>query len=163
MQSAQSRETPATAADPAAAPSIGEAAAALEAGVRGVRRVERPAEAPLLSFAEALPALDAAQKNGGEPVLGCQSRVWLVACPDPATGRLHLAADSDAKIMRGLLGPGAAALFRPDSGGKSRRIRRPSSDSLSFGRQLVPARASGLTRIVERIQAAAAEPEDRDR
>jgi len=161
MQSAQSRETPATAADPAAAPSIGEAAAALEAEFAAFAEWNDRLK-HLLSFAEALPALDAAQKTEENRVLGCQSRVWLVACPDPATGRLHLAADSDAKIMRGLL----ALVLRLYSGRTAGEIAaHPPAffDSLSFGRQLVPARASGLTRIVERIQAAAAEPEDRDR
>ena len=36
-------------------------------------------------------------------VRGCQSQVWLVPTYDAAADRLHLAIDSDAHIVRGLI------------------------------------------------------------
>lgn len=166
MRSLQCRDAdPATAAGASPeAPSIADAAAALEAEFAAIAEWNDRLK-HLLSRAESLPALADDLKTEDNRVLGCQSRVWLVARADSSDGRLHFAADSDARIMRGLL----ALVLSLYSGRRPAEIAaHPPAffDSLSFGRQLVPARASGLTRIVERIQAAAqdqAQAEDMQR
>ncbi|MFW5680654.1 MAG: SufE family protein, partial [Pseudomonadota bacterium] len=45
-----------------------------------------------------------AERTEANKVHGCQSQVWMVAHVDPATGRLHLDADSDAILVKGLIG-----------------------------------------------------------
>ena len=47
-----------------------------------------------------LPVEDRIERN---LVRGCQSQVWLVPRYDAAADRLHLAIDSDAHIVRGLI------------------------------------------------------------
>lgn len=47
-----------------------------------------------------LPAKDRIEEN---LVRGCQSQVWLVPTYDADADRLHLAIDSDAHIVRGLI------------------------------------------------------------
>ncbi len=47
-----------------------------------------------------LPAEDRIEEN---LVRGCQSQVWLVPTYDAGADRLHLAIDSDAHIVRGLI------------------------------------------------------------
>ncbi|NBB82707.1 MAG: hypothetical protein GVY28_04810 [Alphaproteobacteria bacterium] len=134
-------------------PSIADSATALEAEFAAIDdwsdRLKH-----LLAAADTLPPLPEADRVEANRVLGCQSRVWLTAAANPATGRLRLAADSDARIMRGLLAL-ILRLYDDRAPGEIRAHPAAFFDGLSFGRQLVPARAAGLARIVERIEAAA--------
>lgn len=150
---AETQAHEATPAVPADRPSIAEDAAALEAEFAAIDgwadRLKH-----LLAFADDLPPLPEDRRTEETRVLGCQSRVWLTAACDPATGRLRLAADSDARIMRGLL----AMILRLYDDRTAEEIRAHPAGfftGLSFAGQLAPARSTGLTRIVERIEAAA--------
>ena len=88
-------------------------------------------------------------------VRGCQSQVWLVHAYDAETSHLHLAIDSDAHIVRGLIAIALAAY-----NGKAPR------DILAFDIEalfneldllahLSPTRGNGLRAMVGRIRATA--------
>ena len=88
-------------------------------------------------------------------VRGCQSQVWLVARYDRGERRLHLAIDSDAHIVRGLI---AIVLAAFDD--------KAPTDILSFDidalfreldlvSHLSPARGNGLKAMIGKIRATA--------
>ena len=56
----------------------------------------------IIDLGKELLPLPGALKSEGNKVRGCQSQVWLVAEPE-AGGRLHLRADSDALLVKGLI------------------------------------------------------------
>src|SRR5476649_226155 len=56
----------------------------------------------LIDLGNKLPPMDAALKTEHSKVRGCMSQVWMVLGWDGA-GRLTLAADSDAQIVKGLI------------------------------------------------------------
>ncbi|MCB9548340.1 MAG: SufE family protein [Myxococcales bacterium] len=56
----------------------------------------------LMELGDTLPALADDVKVPANIVQGCMSQVWMVARLD-ADGRMHLEADSDARIVRGLI------------------------------------------------------------
>ena len=56
----------------------------------------------IIDLGKNLPALPESLKTEGNKVRGCQSQVWMVAEPQ-AGGRLHLRADSDAILVKGLV------------------------------------------------------------
>ena len=62
----------------------------------------------IIELGKELPPLPDALKTEGNKVRGCQSQVWLVAEPEPG-GRIHLRADSDAVLVKGLI----SLLLRP--------------------------------------------------
>ena len=47
---------------------------------------------------------DDAERNEATLVRGCMSQVWLVADDEDADNKLHFRGDSDAHIVRGLIG-----------------------------------------------------------
>lgn len=57
----------------------------------------------IVSLADDLPPLDSTLKTEETRFHKCQSQIWLVLDDDPKTGVVRIAADSDARIMRGLL------------------------------------------------------------
>ena len=89
-------------------------------------------------------------------VRGCQSQVWLVPSYDADAERLHLAIDSDAHIVRGLI---AVALAVYD-GKAPREILaydiEALFDELDLLAHLSPTRGNGLRAMVGQIRAAAA-------
>ncbi len=105
----------------------------------------------LLELGRTLPSLDAAHRTEANRVRGCQSQVWMVARFDPETRRLHLEADSDALIVRGLI----ALLLRLYSGRTPEDIlAHPPRvfEAIGLGRLLTPGRQNGLYAMVERIR-----------
>lgn len=92
-------------------------------------------------------------RQEGERVAGCQSRVWLRA--EPREGRLHFRAASDSSIVQGLL---ALILSVYDS-------RRPEEilaqgpeflATLGLADHLSLSRRNGVSAVLGRIRAAAA-------
>ncbi len=105
----------------------------------------------LLELGKALPPLDAAHRTEANRVRGCQSQVWMVAHFDPASRRLHLAAESDAIIVRGLI----SLLLRLYSGRTPEEIlAHPPRvfETIGLGRLLTPGRQNGLWAMSERIR-----------
>ena len=57
----------------------------------------------IIDLGKSLPQMDESLKNDANKVEGCVSQVWLV-CERNDDNTLHFKADSDAHIVRGLIG-----------------------------------------------------------
>src|SRR5690606_14227820 len=101
-----------------------------------------------------LPPLDGKWRSEENLVRGCQSQVWLV--PHREGERLFFEVDSDAFIVKGLLGVVLAAY----NGKTPAQIRDFDIDgyfeSLNLIKHLSPTRGNGLQAMVRRIQGLAA-------
>lgn len=109
----------------------------------------------IIDLGKELPPMDPAEHRDENLVRGCQSQVWLV--PREEEGRLYFDVDSDAFIVKGLLGVVLAAY----NGRRPEEIRdfdiEGYFNDLDLMRHLSPTRGSGLQAMVKRIQEAAAE------
>lgn len=107
----------------------------------------------LIEHGRGLPPISEAERTDDALVRGCQSRVWVTTRAEG--NRFHLAADSDAQIVRGL----ASLLVRALDGLPPREVAEA---DLWFVREaglsehLSPNRANGLDAMIRRIQADAA-------
>ncbi len=107
----------------------------------------------IIDLGKELPAMDEAKKDEAHLVRGCQSQVWI-DCRHEA-GRLWFESDSDAFIVKGLLGVVLAAY----------NGRQPSEildfdiegyfQQLDLLKHLSPTRGNGLRAMVKRIRAEA--------
>ena len=104
----------------------------------------------LVARSAELAPLPEALRRDENLVAGCQSRVWLALLPRP-DGTLHLAADSDTLILRGVL----AVLADLAEGGSAAEIAAAPFDpfrgtdlKLTFTGE----RTAGLDLIAERIR-----------
>jgi len=104
----------------------------------------------IIDLGKELPAMPAALHTRDRLVHGCQSQVWIDTRMED--GRLQLAVDSDAFIVKGLLGLVLAAYNN-----------KPPADVLAFDidayfeqldllRHLSSTRGNGLRAMVQRIQ-----------
>ena len=84
---------------------------------------------------------------------GCQSQVWLVAEPE-AGGRLHLRADSDAVLVKGLI---SLLLALYDRRGVAEILANPPDvlERIGLSKLLTPGRSNGLYAMVARIRSMA--------
>ena len=108
----------------------------------------------LIEQARALPLIDDQFKTDEYKVRGCQSQVWLRATHDD--DRLVLRADSDAIITKGLV----ALLLRVLDGQPAAAVQEADLaflDEIGLREHLSPGRANGLSAMVARIRACAAE------
>ncbi len=89
-------------------------------------------------------------------VHGCQSQVWLDATIDPGTGRLRLRADSDAIIVKGLIG---LVLRLYDDAEPAEIVANPPEvlERIGLQRHLTPSRANGLHALLARVRELASE------
>ena len=112
----------------------------------------------LIDLGKELPAMPAALCTDEVLVRGCQSKVWLV--DELRDGRLYFQADSDAFIVKGLLGvvlaayngrtPGEILVFDVDA----------YFAKLDLLQHLSSTRGNGLKAMVKRIQDKAARARD---
>ncbi|AJQ96761.1 SufE family protein [Gynuella sunshinyii] len=108
----------------------------------------------IIDLGKQIPTLPDELKTEDRLVKGCQSQVWIES--QKQDGRLFFDADSDAHIVKGLLGVVLAAF-----NGKTPEqvlvfdIEKYFSD-LDLLRHLSPTRGNGLRAMVKRIQAFAA-------
>lgn len=88
-------------------------------------------------------------------VHGCQSQVWMEARIDTETGRLRLQADSDAIIVKGLIG---LLLRLYDDCPPREIVDNPPEifERIGLKRHLTPGRANGLYSMIGRIRELAA-------
>jgi cysteine desulfuration protein SufE len=110
--------------------------------------------ARLIAMAKALPALEDAARTEVNKVRGCSSQVWLVH--EVRDGLIHLRADSDAVLVRGLV----ALLLHVYSGHSAREILGAPPDFLEdmgLNANLSPNRANGLASMAARIRSLAQE------
>ena len=134
------------------APTIAAAAAALEEEF-GLLEDWRDKVEYIIELGKDLPALPDALKTEANKVRGCQSQVWLVAEPE-AGGRLHLRADSDAVLVKGLI---SLLLALYDRRTPQEILANPPDvlERIGLSRLLTPGRSNGLHAMVARIRSMA--------
>ena len=134
----------------ASAGSVKQAAAALADEFKLVAEMMRPDEY-VLDFADKIPPLPASAKTEANRVHGCMSTVHLVA-RDAGGGRIEFVADSDAQIVRGLIG----VLERLFSGQKAQEILdfdvKTYFGTIGLEGQLSHQRRSGLAGMISKVR-----------
>ncbi len=107
----------------------------------------------IIELGKDLPPLPDALKSEGNKVRGCQSQVWLVAEPEPG-GRIHLRADSDAVLVKGLI---SLLLRLYDRRTPPEILENPPDvlEKVGLAKLLTPGRSNGLYAMVARIRAVA--------
>jgi cysteine desulfuration protein SufE len=108
----------------------------------------------IIDLGKELPPMSESLRTDANLVRGCQSQVWLVQ--DVRDKRLFFQADSDAFIVKGLLGVVLAAY----NGKSAAEIAKVDIDSyfkrLDLMQHLSSTRGNGLKAMVKRIQDTAA-------
>ncbi|MDA0129611.1 cysteine desulfurase sulfur acceptor subunit CsdE [Vibrio sp. MarTm2] len=104
----------------------------------------------VIQWGKKLPIMSDALKSDQVTVPGCESQVWLVS--QQVDGKWYFCADSDARIVRGLI-----ALVMAAYDGKSVQEIQAFDvddyfDKLGLIAHLSPSRGNGLKAIVEQIQ-----------
>jgi len=109
----------------------------------------------LIELGEQLPVLDPGYQTEENRVVGCVSKVWLVATPGPGADTLVFKGDSDAATVKGLV----AILISLYSGKSRRQIQELDADQvfekLRLYDHLSPTRHVGVYAMVEKIKAIA--------
>lgn len=104
----------------------------------------------IIDLGKELPEMDAEKKDDVHLVRGCQSQVWIDG--EENDGRMWFEADSDAFIVKGLLGVVVAAY----NGKTPKQITEfdieKYFDQLGLIKHLSPTRGNGLRAMVKRIQ-----------
>lgn len=104
----------------------------------------------VIQLSRQLPKFDETQQNSELEIQGCESQVWLLG--EEKDGVWHWAADSDARIVRGLIAI-VLALF---NGQSSDAILNTDVNSyfsqLGLLEHLTPTRSNGVLAIIEQIQ-----------
>lgn len=101
-----------------------------------------------------LPPLPEALKQDGLKISGCESQVWLTY--EMQGHGFHFAADSDARIVRGLIALVLAAYDGKTAEEISQFDINTYFDQLGLIAHLSPSRGNGLQAIVMQIKALAA-------
>jgi len=104
----------------------------------------------IIDLGKALPALPVDLHTPDRLVRGCQSQVWIDTRMQ--NGRLQLAVDSDAFIVKGLLGIILAAYNDKTPAEILAFDIESYFDQLQLLRHLSPTRGNGLRAMVQRIQ-----------
>lgn len=103
----------------------------------------------LLQWGERLAPLAEYERQEEHRVHGCESLVWLLG--EQRDGHWRFRADSDARLIRGLL---AVLLARVD-GIETRELARLDLNDwftcLGLSRQLSPSRSNGLNAVLQRM------------
>ncbi|KOO04002.1 cysteine desulfurase sulfur acceptor subunit CsdE [Vibrio nereis] len=104
----------------------------------------------VIQWGKKLPQMPDDLKSDQVTVSGCESQVWLVS--EQVEGKWHFCADSDARIVRGLI----ALVMAAYEGKSSAEIQSFDVDSyfekLGLIAHLSPSRGNGLKAIVEKIK-----------
>ncbi|NLS13113.1 cysteine desulfurase sulfur acceptor subunit CsdE [Vibrio sp. SM6] len=104
----------------------------------------------VIQLGKQLPVMSETEKNAQLTVAGCESKVWLSGALEE--GVWHFSADSDARIVRGLI-----ALVMAAYNGKSASAILAFDvdhyfEQLGLLSHLSPSRGNGLKAIVEQIR-----------
>lgn len=105
----------------------------------------------IMQLGKLLPGMTSAMKNPGNLVQGCESDAWL-ACRKDEDGRLWFAADSEARIIRGLIALALAAVNGKTASEICAFDLQDYFGQLQLSRHLSPSRGNGLKAIVEGIK-----------
>jgi len=106
----------------------------------------------LIQLGKQLPAIPAEWRGEEQELPGCESQVWLLAMQD-TDGRWHFAADSQARIVRGLLAVVLAALNHQSAEHILSFDMEGYFDTLQLAKHLSPSRGNGLRAMVNAIRA----------
>ena len=104
----------------------------------------------IIDLGKELPPLDEAFHTEDRLVRGCQSQVWIETAIDD--GKLQLAVDSDAFIVKGLLGVVLAAYNNKTPAEVLAFDIDAYFEQLDLMRHLSPTRGNGLRAMVARIR-----------
>ena len=104
----------------------------------------------IIDLGKDLPPMPAALHTEDRLVRGCQSQVWIDTRMEK--GRLQLAVDSDAFIVKGLLGLVLAAYNNKAPGDIIAFDIDAYFEQLDLLRHLSPSRGNGLRAMVKRVQ-----------
>ena len=113
----------------------------------------------LIELGEKLPPMDESDKIDDNKVNGCVSQVWLSTRPRTENGvnHIHMSADSDAMIVKGLV----AVLMAYYSGKPAEWIAKNNVgtlfDELGLREHLTSQRANGLNAMIKKIRSRARE------
>ena len=112
----------------------------------------------LIDLGKELPPLDAEDQCEENRVYGCQAQVWLKFEPE-SNGRITIAADSDAFIVKGLI----SVLLAVYSSKTTEEILAIDGEAelgrLDLAAHLSPTRKNGLYAMVQRVRELAAAQE----
>ncbi|MEK0083831.1 SufE family protein [Benzoatithermus flavus] len=104
----------------------------------------------IIELGKDLPPLPEAYKTEANKVRGCQSQVWMVAELEPG-GRIHIRADSDAVLVKGLI---SLLLRLYDRRTAQEILDNPPKvlETIGLSKLLTPGRSNGLYSMVARIR-----------
>ncbi|EKO3658589.1 cysteine desulfurase sulfur acceptor subunit CsdE [Vibrio metschnikovii] len=105
----------------------------------------------LILWGKQLPVMEESLKSDQAVVAGCESQVWLVSEQDEQDGWLFCA-DSDARIVRGLIAVVLAALNAKTGEQIAAFDMDAYFSDLGLLDHLSPSRGNGLKAIVEKIR-----------
>ncbi|MGB3383380.1 MAG: SufE family protein [Marinomonas sp.] len=104
----------------------------------------------LVTLSKALPRLSGEEKTEDNKIKGCESAVWLIVEED--AGRRYFRADSDAKLMRGVL----VAVISLVTGKTQQAIQEKDLKTelaeLNLSSYLTSSRSNGVLAILKQIQ-----------
>ncbi|MFD2179286.1 cysteine desulfurase sulfur acceptor subunit CsdE [Veronia pacifica] len=104
----------------------------------------------LIKWGKLLPSLSDAEKTASVPIPGCESQVWLLCKKNNET--FHFSADSDARIVKGLL----AVVLAVSEGKKKSQLQdfdyEKYFEQLELLSHLSESRGNGLRAIVNFIK-----------
>ncbi|MBD3316168.1 MAG: SufE family protein [Chitinivibrionales bacterium] len=103
----------------------------------------------LVRIAKTAPASDGTLRTEAYALKGCQAKVWLRA--EMNRGKLHITADSDSTVTRGIL----ALLIRVLDNQSPRDVARANLyflDGIGLSTGLSPGRANGLAAIIKTLK-----------
>ena len=103
----------------------------------------------LMQWGDRLTPLSDSEKTEGNRVHGCQSLVWLVA--EQHEGRWQFKADSDARLLRGLLALLLVRVQGLDDQALAQLDLAEWFSRLGLERQLSPSRSNGLHAVLQRM------------
>lgn len=104
----------------------------------------------IIELGKSLPPLEERHKTEANKVRGCQSQVWMVAELEPG-GRVHIRADSDAILVKGLI---SLLLRLYDRRTPKEILENPPKvlEAIGLQKLLTPGRSNGLYSMVARIR-----------
>lgn len=104
----------------------------------------------LMQWGDRLEPLSDTERNDGNLVAGCDSKLWLVG--ETRGDRWHFRGASEARLLRGLL---AVLLVRADGLIADELLQLDVTEwfnQLGLARQLSPSRANGMNAVLQRMR-----------
>ncbi|QLF92175.1 SufE family protein [Pseudomonas sp. ABC1] len=105
----------------------------------------------LMKWGAKLEPLKPFERCESNRIQGCESQVWLVA--ERPNGNWHFRADSEARLLRGLLALLLARIQGLDAMALDTLDLVDWFQQLGLSRQLSPSRSNGMNAVLQRIQA----------